>query len=182
MYKFKLKKEDIITANLYSISKSKKVSSIFLFNWENSIIVLFLITILLENSSLKMSYISIILFIFLFVLSFAFYEFLQKRWYKVLQKIIVDEKYGNDDEIEAAFDHDDFFIYWFDNSGERKVVFSFIDKFIELKDNIFILLKNKEILIISKNIDKNIDNNMHNNNSLIEDLKEISLKKGIDYI
>jgi len=176
MYKFKLKKDDLLNANFYIFSKSKKVMIVLYSNWVSSIMIvaLFLYITINTINKIKVPILVLILYLILDILVIFAYEIVQKRWFKIFYKTIIDEKFGEFEEIEVCLDWDDFYLYWMDNTGERKIVYASIDKFVEVKENIFIILKNKDAFAVPKKIE--------NIQEIINNLKDISSKKGINYI
>lgn len=147
MYKYKVKKEDFVKAHLYFISKSKKINIAFYSTFANAIIIISLMGIIYTNVNIiKKQFWQIVLIILSYVLLFFCYEFTQKRWYRLFYKEIINEKFGKDELYEVSIDFDDYYFYWIDNTGERNIIFSAIEKLVKTRYCIFIILKNKEVL------------------------------------
>ncbi len=41
---------------------------------------------------------------------------------------MIDERFGESENIEVAIDFGDSYFYWIDNTGERKIIYTQIDK------------------------------------------------------
>lgn len=181
MFKLNLKKEDFITAQLYFISKSKQVNLALFSNLGTTLLLICLINFIYdlfkEFSNIKNDKFQLFYYLALFIsfiLLIFFYEKIQKYWYSHFYKIIIEEKFGNDQSWQVSIDFDDTFFYWIDKIGERKISFDAIDKFVKIKNNILIILEDKEILPITLNFDGFDD--------FINKLKALQTKMGINFI
>jgi len=175
MYKFNLDKESFVKAHFYFVSKSKKINIALSTNLFNTLILLnfmglIYIQIIQKIKSLFHTIILLASYIFLFFLNDVF----QKKWYKLFYTQIINEKFGKQDSIEVAIDFDDFYFYWIDKSGERKILYSAIEKFVGTKNYIFLILHNKDVFPIALNFEGFDD--------FIDKIKDTLSRKGVDFI
>lgn len=175
MYKFNLHKDSFVKSHLYMVSKSKKISIALSTNLFNVLVLLNLMGIIsIQLTQKTKSLWHSIIFIFSYIFLFFLYDISQKFWYKLFYREIINEKFGKEEFIEIAIDFDDFYFYWIDKSGERKILYNAIDKFVKTKKYIFLILKNKDILPIPQNF-KGFED-------FISKIKVVLKTKGIDFM
>jgi len=149
MYQIKLEKEDFLRFLFFTASKSKRMKTKRIRSWILTTLVFLSIGVIFSQKEDK--FITYYFFISA-ALCLFFYPFYYRWRYKRFYEKYIQENYKNRIGVINEVGFEDGFITSKDNFGEEKIKLTEIAFIYEIKDCLFIRIKNGETIVIPSRI------------------------------
>ena len=145
MYQIKLEKDDFLRFMLFTASKSKRMKNKRIRSWVlTTFVILGLGLLFFQKEDKFLAY-----YFFISGAVCLFFYPLYYRWrYKIFYEKFIQQNYKNRIGVITEIGFEDGFIISKDKSGEEKVRLTEIEFIYEIKDNLFIRMKNGETMAI----------------------------------